>query len=246
MAKIAKWKSLHECDLSGYTLVVSSVAVGNVGQLTSDLIISSLHMKKIALIYSPALIPVAGNDPYKRGSTALATAADLYMCESRKIIILLLRAPLVHKYAKQFLEELIEKFKSENIKDVIILTSSFAYEKKHIMTSAFRYVANEWCPYIDKLRTQGWTEHEMDNDKITIPGGGFASLLYAINKEKSVPCLVIYKFVSEGDNIPDAKEMMQYLNSIVPLYDDADFCSKLNYPFSWNLMFGGPPPQNIY
>ncbi|XP_075984858.1 proteasome assembly chaperone 2 [Anticarsia gemmatalis] len=245
MAEINHWKYLHECDLSGYTLVIPSVAVGNVGQLASDLVVSSLSMTKIALVYSPALIPMAGYDPYKLGSTTIAGCCELYLCESRKIVILLLRAPLVYKYAKQFLTEVVEKFKAESIKDIVILTSSFAHEKRHIMTSPFRYVTNDLCPYISKLKTLDWVEHEPKEETLKIIGGGFAALLYEIIKEKSVPCLVIYKFASEGDNIPDAYEMVHYLNTVVPLFDD-DLYSKLIHPPSWNLMYGSPPPRDIY
>lgn len=246
MAQINHWKSLIDCDLSGYTLIIPSVAVGNVGQLACDLVISSLQMRKIALLYSPALIPVSGYDPYKIGSSSLSVCCELYECADRKLVILLLRAPLVYKYGQQFLTEVVEKFKADNIKDIVILTSSFAHEKKHIMTSPFRYVANDLCPHMNKLKTLDWVEHESKEDGVKILGGGFASILYQIIKEKSVPCLVLYKFASEGDNIPDAYEMVQHLNTVVPLFDEPDFYSQLIHPVSWNLMFGGPPPRNIY
>lgn len=246
MAQINHWKMLTDCDLSGYTLIIPSVAVGNVGQLASDLVISSLHMRKIGFVYSPALIPILGYDPYKIDSHDLSGSCELYQCEDRKVIILLLRAPLVTKYGKKFLTEVVDKFRGENIKDIIILTSSFAHERKHIMTSPFRYVMNDLCPYGSKLGTLDWVEHEPKGETVKILGGGFASLLYEIVKEKSVPCLVLYKFVSEGDNIPDAYEMVQYLNTVVPLFDNPDFHSQLIHPVSWNLMFGGPPPRDIY
>ncbi|KAF9416330.1 hypothetical protein HW555_006284 [Spodoptera exigua] len=91
-------------------------------------------------------------------------------------------------------------------------SSSFAHEKKHIMTSPFRYVVNELCLYTSKLKTLGWVEHETKGEPVKILGGGFASLLFEITKAKSVPCLVLYKFASEGDNIPDAYEMVQHSN----------------------------------
>lgn len=246
MAQINYWKMLSDCDLSGYTLVIPSVAVGNVGQLACDLVISSLHMRKIGLVYSPALIPILGYDPYKIGSNNLSGCCELYECAERKVVILLLRAPLVYKYGQKFLTEVVDKFKHENVKDIIILTSSFAHERKHIMTSPFRFVVNELCPHTSKLRTLKWVEHESKGETVKILGGGFASLLYEIITEKAVPCLVLYKFASEGDNIPDAYEMVQYLNTIVPLFDNPDIYSQLIHPVSWNLMFGGPPPRDIY
>ncbi|XP_035452839.2 proteasome assembly chaperone 2 [Spodoptera frugiperda] len=246
MAQVNHWKILTDCDFTGYTLVIPSVAVGNVGQLAGDLMISSLHMTKVGIIYSPALIPISGYDPYKIGSNSISSCCELYQCAERKVVILLLRAPLVYKYAKQFLTEVVDKFKGQNIKDVVILTSSFAHERKHIMTSPFRYVVNDLCLYTNKLRTLDWVEHETSGEPVKILGGGFASLLFEITKEKSVPCLLLYKFASEGDNIPDAYEMVQYLNTVIPLFNDSDLFSQLVPPVSWNLMYGGPPPKNIY
>ncbi|XP_047034915.1 proteasome assembly chaperone 2 [Helicoverpa zea] len=246
MDQINNWKTLTNCDLSGYTLIIPSVAVGNVAQLACDLLISSLNMRKIALLYSPAFIPISGYDPYKIGSTSMSVCCELYECPEAKIIILQLRAPLVYKYARQFLNDVVDKFKAENVKDIIILTSSFAHEKRHIMSSQFRYVVNDLSPHTSKLRMLDWAEHEHRGETVKILGGGFASLLFEISKEKSVPSLVLYKFASEGDNIPDAFEMVQYLNIIVPLFDGPDIYSQLIHPVSWNLMFGGPPPTNIY
>uniref|UniRef100_A0A2A4J903 Proteasome assembly chaperone 2 n=1 Tax=Heliothis virescens TaxID=7102 RepID=A0A2A4J903_HELVI len=246
MEQINNWKMLQSCNLSGYSLIIPSVAVGNVGQLACDLVISSLHMRKIGLLYSPAFIPISGYDPYKMGSSSMSVGCELYECAERKLIILQLRAPLVYKYAQQFLNEVVDKFKAENVKDVIILTSSFAHEKKHIMSSQFRYVVSELCPHTSKLRTLDWVEHEQKGQTVKILGGGFASILFEIIKEKSMPCLILYKFASEGDNRPDAYEMVQYLDKIVPLFNGPDIYSELIHPVSWNLMFGGPPPRNIY
>lgn len=38
-------------SLTGYTVIIPSVCVGNVAQLTVDLIISSLELKKVASIW---------------------------------------------------------------------------------------------------------------------------------------------------------------------------------------------------
>lgn len=246
MAQTNHWKILSECDLSGYTLIIPSVAIGNVSQLACDLVISSLFMKRIALVYSPALIPVAGCDPYKLESNSIVGSCEVYVCENRKIVILLLRAPLVHKYSHQFLTEVVDKFQGDNIKDVIILTSAFAHEKRHIMTSPFRYVINDLCPYKNKLKALEWVEHEPKEEPVRIIGGGFASFLYDIMNQKSMPCLTIYKYSSEGDNIPDAYEMVHYLNSVVTLFDEPNFCNKLIQPASWKLLYGRPPPTSIY
>jgi proteasome assembly chaperone 2 len=241
------WTFWVDSDISGYTLIIPSVAVGNVGQLACDLLISSLDMIKIASVYSAAFIPVLGYDPYDLNSSQLSSCCEIYKSTSRNLIVLQLRAPLVFKYARTFLEDVVLKFKERNIKDIVILTSSFAHEKKHITSSPFRYIANESCLHKSKVQKLTWMEHESLDTGLKIFGGGFASLLYAITSQQSLPCLILYKYCSEGNNIPDAYEMVHYLAKLIPIFsENKDLVSQLVQPASWKLMFGRPPPRDIY
>lgn len=248
MEKTNIWKFIDDSTIMGYTLIVPSVAVGNVGQLSCDLLISSLKMVKIASVYSPAQIPVIGYDPYDLNSSSLSTACEVYKTsDSRKLLVLQLRAPLVHKYANNFLKDLVSTFKEKQIKDVIILTSSFAHEKKHILSSPFRFVASEGNPYEENIRKGNLVKHEENTSELKVFGGGFATLLYKICLENILPCLMLYKYCSEGDNIPDAYDMVHNLFKVLPMFaEDKDLVSQLKQPVSWTLLFGRPPPQDIY
>lgn len=245
MEKSTIWKFIDE-GLDDYTLLVPSVAVGNVSQLACDLLISSLNMVKIGSVYTTAQIPVIGYDPYNLKSENLSTSCEIYKSDTKKICILQIRSPLIYKYAKQFLEEVIETFNEKKIKDVIILTSSYAHEKKHILTSSFRYVVSEGNSYMEKMKIEDIEKYENDGD-LKILGGGFASLLYKICLEKSLSCLILFKYCSEGDNIPDAYDMVSKLIKVLPLFsENKDLFSQLIQPVSWTLLFGRPPPQDIY
>lgn len=247
MALINKWKSVENVDLSGCTLIVPSVAVGNIGQLVCDLLISSLEMKKIASLYSLALMPVLGYDPYDLNSTSLSGCCELYRCQTRKIVVLQIRAPLIYKYARKFLDEIVDSFKEKNVKDIVILTSSFAHEKKHVSTSPFRYIMNEQGLYRNEINNINLTRHESTDTGLKIYGGGFASLLYKISTEKTLPCLILYKYCSEGDNIPDSYEIINCLSKVLPLFNnEKDLMSQMIHPVSWKLFYGRPPPKNIY
>ncbi|CAG9568028.1 unnamed protein product [Danaus chrysippus] len=241
------WKLFIDEPLEDYTLVIPSVAVGNVGQLACDLLISSLKMVKIASVHSLAQIPVVGYDPYDLKSNNLSSACEVYKSESKKLVVVQIRSPLIYKYARSFLTNIVDTFKSKGIKDVIILTSSFAHEKKLVLSSSFRYVATENSPYRDKITELKLTEHESVNDEIKIFGGGFACLLHKICQEKSLPCLILYKYCSEGDNLPDAYEMIGYLTKVHDIFPkDKDLFAQLKEPVSWKLLFGRPPPADIY
>ncbi|XP_041982757.1 proteasome assembly chaperone 2 [Aricia agestis] len=244
MSDKLEWKYNGEHSLKGYTVIIPSVAVGNVGQLACDLLISSLRMKKIASLYTPALIPVLGQDPYDQKSNNLCGSCDMYKSEKELIIVVQIRAPLMCKYARKFLESLANHFQKIQIRDIVILTSSFAHEKKNIMSSPFRFLGTS--VYEKNLRSINIPEHESVDDELRIYGGGFACLFYKICKEKSLPCIVLYKYCSEGDNIPDAYEMVYFLNSLNAIFSEKDVNAQLIQPVSWKLLFGRPPPIDIY
>lgn len=55
------------------------MAVGNVGQLAVDLIVSTLNMSRVGFIHTDCLIPMAGNNPYttcKEDAEELHTPAE--------------------------------------------------------------------------------------------------------------------------------------------------------------------------
>lgn len=56
-----------------------AVAVGNVGQLAVDLLVSTLNMSRVGYMHTDCLIPMAGNNPYgtcKQDAEELHTPAE--------------------------------------------------------------------------------------------------------------------------------------------------------------------------
>ncbi|EPY79360.1 hypothetical protein CB1_000932080 [Camelus ferus] len=73
----------------------------------------------------------------------------------------------------------------------------------------------------NKMQSLNWEEMEktacipeIDESElcVRIPGGGITKTLYDEGCSKDVPVAVLLKFVSEGDNIPDALGLVEYLN----------------------------------
>ena len=56
------------------------MSVGNVGQLTVDLLVSTMHMEKVGYLSTDAVYPVVGNDPFRApgpsGKCELVTATE--------------------------------------------------------------------------------------------------------------------------------------------------------------------------
>jgi proteasome assembly chaperone 2 len=138
---------------------------------------------------------------------------------------------------------------------VIILTSSYDYEKKDIQPQhlKLRYIASpiiqtenselfenlNWIPHKSKV-----ISNTLDEETLQIPGGGFAKSIFNFLSDANIPCIILFKFCSEGDNIADAITLVYYLNQWINVLEaDSD---NLKYPPSWKYLFGKPPPHEIY
>lgn len=132
----------------GYTFVLPSVSVGNVGQLTADLIISTLQMKKAGIIYDESITPVVGNDPFcgcfsssvgtlhlesvERGQSSapfLMTSCELYESSAHRLVVMQLRAPLIRGRKAAFRKKLVDFIKEKQFHQVLLLCSSHAHER---------------------------------------------------------------------------------------------------------------------
>lgn len=68
--------NIHRTELTNFSLelfLLSSlqpaISVGNVGQLATDILISTTLAENLGVIYDESLLPMIGNDPYTNGDT---------------------------------------------------------------------------------------------------------------------------------------------------------------------------------
>ncbi|XP_042539603.1 proteasome assembly chaperone 2 isoform X2 [Dipodomys spectabilis] len=219
-------------DLTGFTLLMPAVSVGNVGQLAMDLIISTLDM--------------------------------FYSLPSRKLVALQLRSIFIKYKARPFCEKLLSWVKSSNCSRVIVLSSSHSSHCNDLQlrSTPFRYLLTPSMQkgVLNKIKSLNWEEMEKSpcipqmNDSelcIRIPGGGITKALYDESCSKEIQMAILLKFVSEGDNIPDALGLVGYLNEwlqiIKPCSEDPT-ASALPWklPSSWRLLFGSGLPPALF
>ena len=91
---------IDKVDLRNHTLILPTVAVGNVSQLVVDLLISSIPIERIGYISNSSLIPVVGTDPYDIKSKEICTSVDLYHNFEKRIVFLQIRSPVIKKLSK--------------------------------------------------------------------------------------------------------------------------------------------------
>ncbi|XP_011497070.1 PREDICTED: proteasome assembly chaperone 2 [Ceratosolen solmsi marchali] len=238
--------------LTNYTMILPSVAVGNVAQLSIDLLISTLSLRKIGCIFDTCFIPLVGADPYNKTNQEICTSVDLYLSDEKKLVVLQIRTPLVKK-AKKFFYEILNFVKDYKILKVIILTSCFGHDKRdeQIRTVPFCYlttknISKEFKQQFEELSWKGLESSFLEDSNKTIwqiHGGGFAQMIFELLQENNIISVVLFKFCSEGNNIPDAVELINCLNCWLQLFK---IDSKFKFPPSWNFVFGKSTPKEIY
>lgn len=237
---------IRKVDFTGFTIVIPSICVGNVSQLSTDLIISSLSMEKVGVVWDPAIIPIIGPPAYEHDSNEkITTASDLYANEEKKIAILQIRSPLTVSLMTQFFEKLTEFIKLEKFARLIILTGSYAHEKHMIGTNPFEYKSDSSSKEYFGEKLHKVNLHEFTGN--VIHGGGYADRLFKFCDEKGIPTLILFKYVSEGDNSSDATQLLGYLNvllEILPCNEKKEI--QITVPISWKYLFGNKAPLNVY
>ncbi|KAK6644496.1 hypothetical protein RUM43_000763 [Polyplax serrata] len=242
---------LENINLEGFTAVIPSVSVGNVGQLASDLLISSLYLKKIGFIWHPSVLPLAGADPYGRTNSP-STGCELYVSTSLKVLICQIRSAVTK--TRHFVDDLTNWLKSNKVRRVVILAGSSAHERKdqQLGNVPVRYL---FCPLTSaeeskNAKSRNWIELEnkdlSGNKSLTyIPGSGLTVKLFNNCMRREIPCSILLNFCSDGDNIPDAFRLVDYFNEWFQLKEKQNLTNWI-VPPSWNLFFGANPPVEIF
>lgn len=120
------------------TLVLPALSIGNVGQLTVDLIISSLQAQKIGFLDDPNVLPCVGNDPFATiDSGELTVALEVYEAIEYGLRVVQQRAPVVKGTMLKFAKNLALWASSCNAKQIIILSGLDASKQlRHDIGSA--------------------------------------------------------------------------------------------------------------
>ncbi|XP_048451903.1 proteasome assembly chaperone 2 [Rhincodon typus] len=254
-------------SLKGYTLIMPVVSVGNVGQLTMDLIISTLTLPRVGYIHSDCLLPVVGNNPYAttlENSTEMCVSSEVYASADRKLAVLQIRSPIVQGKHRSFRQQLLSWIKENAFSKVVVLSSSYAYHRvdQQLIGTPLRYLATPALQTIlgDKFQTLKWKELERVaafpgisevEEEISIPGGGITKSLYHSSCIEGIPLAVLLIFCSEGDNIPDAFNLLNFLNEWMELKgkpSDQHGITQAQWkiPSSWRLLFGSGIPPALF
>ncbi|XP_050295527.1 proteasome assembly chaperone 2 [Anthonomus grandis grandis] len=231
-------------DLTGYTLVIPSISVGNVPQLSVDLMIKNFEMEKIGTVWHPGLVASTGADPFDPKSKLVCTACEIYTNTSLKLAVIQLRSTIETKLVLTFFKELINSLQQLKFSRVYILATAFDYELHNIANKHIYYYLTH-RPVSEKVTSlSNWKPYERDpNEKLYISGGGYASKLYELLAEQLTTALLV-KYVSEGENVIDAQDFLVKLCEFADINTENIKCIQI--PSSWHYVYGAPPPAGIF
>lgn len=136
------------------------------------------------------------------------------------------RSPLLKGKRNQFVQILTDFIKQENFRESVCLTSSHAYERLDSQLTGVqcRYLTTEesnknlfeslnWKILEKRFDHNGNISNDQDSSlEFFIPGGGISQKYYKSSKEKNLNSSVLLVFAHEGNNIPEAFQLVNYFN----------------------------------
>ena len=123
-------RSLKTTDLSGFTCLMPTVSIGNVGQLSLDLIIATLPCEQIGSIVHKAVVPLFGPNALRKSSRKPTTAIDVFVCKEHKLLLIQVRSSVVKRYRHCFVEDLYSWLSSKKVSQLLVLSSLDAVERQ--------------------------------------------------------------------------------------------------------------------
>lgn len=220
-----------------HKLLMPLCAVGNIGQLACDLIISTLLSRQqcqlVGRIYSPALMPVVGPNAFSaRGPPT--TSTELYESKQHKLLIIQQRTSYFKELKNTYINELTHWFKQAQFTQLIVLTSSFAQcnpdlsQLGDLSSLPIRSMTNrlfeQQAGAADKWRRLNLkplpdkSELEVVRDGLTyLPGSGLTKPLMRACERSSIPAAFLIDFCSEGINLHDCYQVVDVLDRYLGL-----------------------------
>ena len=241
-------------SLADYTLVVSCVSVGNVGQLAMDVILTTLQragqLIPVTQVDHPALIPMVGADPITN-TNSLTCAMQLYTSDQHRLALLQVRSGLVPGSSSVFSADLVSWSAHLGVKRIVCLTSSFAHERQESQLSGpgFRILTTDGVVDVPDTFQRLEPRHSLHglpvdtgHQEVFLPGSGVAVDLYHHCQSGSAELVVLSKFCEEGDNTGDGLGLADYSNALLHWSGD----HKYQVPQSWSSLFGSPAPAEMF
>lgn len=233
---------MHQKIWPDFNLLMPVCAVGNIGQLACDLIISTLLQKQecqlIGRLYSPALMSVVGPNAFSLKGPP-TTSTEVYESKKHKLVIIQQRTSYFKSLKQLYIEELVNWIKESKFDKVFVLSSSFSQcnpDTSALMhnlelgianSSAISYITTSNFEIKDETAWQNLNLKPIPDKKTIsviqegylsfLPGSGFTRPLIKSFKKAFISAAFLISFCSEGINIHDCYQVVNIVNKLLNL-----------------------------
>ena len=120
-------------DLTGYTCILPDVSLGNVAQLSLDLLINTLDCFQIGSMSHKSIVPMIGRNAFSKQLMTgnwPSTALDVFVNEENKLLLVQIRSSIVRRHCDLFVKELFDWLHGLKVIRLLMLSSLDAIERK--------------------------------------------------------------------------------------------------------------------
>ncbi|GEQ70200.1 hypothetical protein JCM33374_g3876 [Metschnikowia sp. JCM 33374] len=225
--------------LRGSVLLVPSISIANIPQLTSDLLLHSLDFEKVATLSDEYLYPFVSPVDHAASSPApqgVSFGLEVFVCQKQKLSLIQQRAPLMPGFASRHVTEVIAPFvEACSFKHVVVLHSLDAGLARDAFPGDTRVFTSEdvLTESLSSLKiSKTSTQPSAVLSQETSPYAQW--LIEKISKLSTLSLMIIYAY--EGDNLYDAQVMSRKVAEMLSL-DITDWQT----PVSWFGVYGDKP-----
>ncbi|BEI93650.1 uncharacterized protein CcaverHIS019_0601090 [Cutaneotrichosporon cavernicola] len=225
--------------LSGATVVIPAVSLGNVPQLACDLLVSSLSLHRVAFIGTgDTVAPFAGS-----GDDGIVTGGlELYGTSTGDLLVLLQRAPTLKAKKEEHVALIASALKGAGVAIVLASLDAANQDDAQLLTpiQAILPPSPPTQPTLTNLAKLPPLRLTLDPTASPsagstsyppfLPGAGLTRRLLSALADQ--PSGAIAEWVVEGDNRGDAHALASALLSVL------DIDAELREPASWAGLFG--------
>lgn len=228
-------------DLKSSTLIIPSVSIGNIPQLTIDLLIHTLDFEKIGSLSDTYLYPFASpiDHTVDKPQTGISNAIEIYYNSKNHVTVIQQRSPIIPSFIGAYVNEIINPFITKcQFAKVFVLDSSDAGLVEEISPGTIDVYTQE--DFLSKsLESLKLSKKQITSYDHSVYG---RALIKAITDDSSAaPELnVLVTYVYEGDNFYDGEVLANKLVKVMEL----EQVDKWIKPVSWLGVYGDKPLPN--
>mmetsp|Transcript_7881 Transcript_7881/g.9772 ORF Transcript_7881/g.9772 Transcript_7881/m.9772 type:complete len:245 (-) Transcript_7881:37-771(-) len=233
--------------LRGSVLLLGG-GIGWTGSLALDLLINSCANVHIGTILSPHHLQMAGCSAYSTEERSnLTTTIEVYHLSDYNVNIIQQRGPVLKNHNSSFASELAQWAKEMNVKEVVFLLSVDATRRidQQLIGSQNRVCFSKNHP---REENSPWKPLEQETFSMHLRSSAFPFKFLCECNENGVPLMLVNRFCSEGNNLPDSAELASCFANVFLFSEDPETQKTftLRAPPSWKYIQGSPLLQDVF